>query len=113
MSRLLLALAGLFGALGVAASAVGSHAAQTNLATAGTFLLIHAAALVALSRWRDNRLALLGGLVLAVGVVLFAGDLAMRARAGLPLFPFAAPAGGIGMILGWLLVATAAIRRAP
>jgi uncharacterized membrane protein YgdD (TMEM256/DUF423 family) len=113
VSRLLLALAGLFGALGVAASAAGSHGAETNLATAGSFLLIHAAALVALARWRDNRLALLAGLVVAVRLVLFAGDLAMRARAGVPLFPFAAPAGGIGMILGWLLVAAAAIRRAP
>lgn len=111
MSRLLLALAGLFGALGVAASAAGSHGAETNLTTAGTFLLIHAAALIGLSRFEANRTAMLAGIVLAVGVILFAGDLAMRARAGAPLFPFAAPIGGGAMILGWFVVAAAALRK--
>lgn len=109
MNRLLLALAGLFGALGVAASAAGNHGAETNLSTAGTFLILHAAALVGLSAWRDNRAALLAGCVLAVGVILFAGDLAMRARAGTALFPMAAPIGGGAMILGWLGVAIAGL----
>ena len=107
MHRLLLALAGLLGALGVAASAAGSHGAETNLTTAGTFLIVHAAALVGLSAWRDNRAALIAGCVLAVGVILFAGDLTMRARAGTALFPMAAPIGGGAMILGWLGVAIA------
>ena len=39
---------------------------------------------------------------------MFAGDLVMRAQAGTPLFPMAAPIGGGTMILGWLLVAGAA-----
>jgi len=107
MHRLLLAIAGLFGALGVAASAAGSHGVETNLSTAGTFLLIHAAALIGLGTWRDNRAALIAAGVLAVGVIVFAGDLAMRARAGTPLFPMAAPIGGGVMILGWLGVAVA------
>lgn len=110
MSRLLLALAGLFGAAGVAAAAAGSHGAETNLSTAGMFLLLHAAALVGIARHDRNPLATGAGLVLALGVVLFAGDLAMRARAGVPLFPFAAPIGGIAMILGWLGLAASALR---
>ncbi len=107
MHRLLLALAGVLGAFGVAASAAGSHGAETNLSTAGTFLIVHAAALIGLSAWRDNRAAPIGGLVLAVGVILFAGDLTMRARAGTALFPMAAPISGGAMILGWLGVAIA------
>ena len=107
MHRLLLALAGLLGALGVAASAAGSHGAETNMSTAGLFLVLHAAALIGLSGWRENRAALIAGCVLAVGVILFAGDLTMRARAGTALFPMAAPIGGGAMILGWLGVAVA------
>lgn len=107
MHRWLLALAGILGALGVAASAAGSHGAETNLSTAGLFLILHAAALIALSALRDNRVAAIAGVILAVGVILFAGDLAMRARAGTALFPMAAPIGGGAMILGWLAVAIA------
>jgi len=110
VSRLLLALAGLFGAAGVAAAAAGSHGADTNLSTAGTFLLLHAAALAGISRHDRNGLAQGAGLGMALGVVLFAGDLAMRARAGMPLFPMAAPIGGITMILGWLGLAVSALR---
>ncbi|RYE86704.1 MAG: DUF423 domain-containing protein [Hyphomicrobiales bacterium] len=111
MNRILLVIAGLLGALGVAASAAGSHGTETNLSTAGTFLLLHAAALVGLGAWRDNRLATNAGWILAVGVILFAGDLAMRARAGTALFPMAAPIGGGAMILGWLAVAAAGLWR--
>jgi uncharacterized membrane protein YgdD (TMEM256/DUF423 family) len=111
MNHLLLALAGLLGALGVAASAAGSHGAETNLTTAGTFLLLHAAALIAISALRDNRLVTLSGWTIAVGVILFAGDLGMRARAGVALFPMAAPIGGGIMILGWLGVCIAGLWR--
>lgn len=108
MHRLVLALAGLFGALGVAAAAAGNHAADANLTTAAYFLLFHAPALIGLSLLRANRVAATAALVLAVGVILFAGDLVMRSRAGTALFPFAAPIGGGAMILGWLTVSIAA-----
>ena len=109
LHRTLLALAGLTGALGVAAAAMGSHGADANLSTAADFLLFHAPALIGLSLYRGNRLAGIAGLVLVIGVALFAGDLAMRSRLGTPLFPFAAPLGGGTMILGWLLVAASAL----
>lgn len=111
MHRSLLALAGLFGALGVATAAAGSHGADTNLSIAANFLLVHAPVLIGLSLLRDNRLAGMSGWVIAAGVALFAGDLAMRSQAGTPLFPFAAPIGGGTMILGWLGVAGAAFWR--
>jgi len=111
MHRALLAFAGLFGAVGVAAAAAGSHGADPLLSLAADFLLFHAPALIGLSLLRDNRMALGAGFVMVVGVILFAGDLAMRARASTSLFPMAAPIGGSAMILGWLGVAAAALVR--
>ncbi|MFZ1681462.1 MAG: DUF423 domain-containing protein, partial [Rhizobiaceae bacterium] len=49
--------------------------------------------------------------IIALGVALFAGDLALRAFAGTRLFPMAAPTGGIAMIAGWLGVVLAAFVR--
>lgn len=104
----LLALAGAVGAAGVALAAYGSHAGQSLLSTAADFLLFHAPVLLGLSLLKANRLSQAAGYVLAVALVLFAGDLAMRGIAGVPLFPFAAPLGGVGLIGGWLMVAVSA-----
>lgn len=108
-SRPLLVIAGLCGVVGVAAAAYASHASEPNLAIAAQFLLLHAAALLALSILATQRLLLVAALVLALGLVLFAGDLAMRDLVGTALFPFAAPLGGGGLIAGWTLVAVAAL----
>lgn len=110
-SRVLIAAAGLSGALGVGLSAMASHAGGSNIATAGSFLVMHAPALLALSLLARNRLAFIAGLVLVAGLALFAGDLVMRERMGRALFPMAAPIGGGGLILGWVLVAAAGLLR--
>ena len=47
--RVLLALAGLTGAAGVALAAAGAHMGGDNLATASVFLLVHAAAAAGLA----------------------------------------------------------------
>lgn len=107
-SRLLLVTAGLCGALGVAAAARASHAGDDNLGIAANFLLLHAPVLIGLSLVA-TRVAAAAGLVLLVGLVLFAGDLASRSLLGGPLFPMAAPLGGGGLIVGWLLVAVAGV----
>ena len=124
MSRLsdaLAALASLMGAGGVALAALGAHADGGELVkTASTFLILHAAALVGVSahaRQRERAVAILivGG-VLAVGTILFSGDLAARAFSGARLFAFAAPVGGSLMILSWLALAIVfnyAATRAP
>ncbi len=108
-SRLLLAAAGLCGASGVAAAAYASHGGYANLTIAAQFLLVHAAALLALSLLPARRSLRAAALVLLVGLVLFAGDLALRDLAARPLFPFAAPLGGGALIVGWLLLAVAAL----
>jgi uncharacterized membrane protein YgdD (TMEM256/DUF423 family) len=107
--------AALMGAAGVTLSAAAAHGATgIRLDQAGYLLLFHAPAVIAgalalegAALWRPLGLAALAGFVL--GSVLFAGDLSLRAFAGIRLFPMAAPAGGTLLILGWLVLAAAAI----
>ena len=103
-ARLLLVLAGLAGALGVAAAARASHMGDDNLGIAANFLLLHAPVLIGLSLLAASRLAFAAGIVLAIGLAVFAGDLAVRSFTGNALFPMAAPIGGGALILGWVLV---------
>lgn len=115
-ARLLIVLAGLSGALGVALSATAAHITGGNLATAAQFLLFHAPGLLALAAliatgFVHPTLAQVAGYVLVLGLALFCGDLSRRAFAGMALFPRAAPTGGILLMLGWLLVALAALLR--
>jgi uncharacterized membrane protein YgdD (TMEM256/DUF423 family) len=113
--RLLIALAGLMGAVGVALAAASAHGADaTRLATASTMLLFHATATLATVALIARGL-LHGGIGLAaaigfmLGASLFATDLTLRQYAGHALFPYAAPTGGTLMILSWLAVTLSAV----
>ena len=113
--KILLVLAGLMGAAGMALAAASAHAAPgAGLDSAAYMLLFHAAAVIAgvalLQHgllWRPLSLLVLAAWVL--GAALFAGDLAMRAFAGHRLFPFAAPFGGTILIAAWLTFTGCAI----
>lgn len=115
MIRLLIALAALAGFLGVLLSAMGRHWASAQyLTTVAQFLLMHAPALLALAALTgaglvQDRVAAAAGLALALGLALFCGDLAARDFLQRPLFPMAAPAGGLVLMLGWLLILAAAL----
>ena len=100
---------GLFGAAGVALSAAATHAGGGNVATAASFLLAHAPALLAIGLFGRGRALAIGGAILLVGALLFAGDLLIRHYVGTRLFPMAAPLGGTSMILGWLVLAASAL----
>ncbi len=113
-SLALAALAATMGAAGVALAAAAAHGdGESGLArTAALFLILHAAALLALAalvgqivREGVRRAALIGGTGLGCAAVLFAADLAARSLAGGRLFPMAAPIGGTGMIVFWLALA--------
>ena len=108
--RLLLAAAGLIGAVGVAAAAGGSHSGESrNLGAIASICLAHGPALLALAILAGRgRLFLLAGLLLAGGTLVFAGDLGLREWRGQGLFTGAAPLAGLAMILGWLSVVLAA-----
>ena len=113
-ARLHLCLAALMGAAGVALMAAGTHAAGAQATTAGEMLLFHASAIMAATAARKaghlhagiGRVAVS---LLVLGVVLFAGDLALRAFAGTRLFALAAPLGGGAIIAGWLVLAVSAV----
>lgn len=107
--RLLFFIGALFGAIGVALSAVASHQAGGDLGTAASFMLIHAPALLVLATSRFGRLHSIGAWIVVLGLVLFCGDLIARTFLGGRLFPMAAPAGGMLLIGGWLLVALSAL----
>jgi uncharacterized membrane protein YgdD (TMEM256/DUF423 family) len=115
---LLAVLAALMGASGVALAAVSTHAGGGEFGrTAALFLSLHAAALIGVTAAaragspRRGRRLLAVGTALAVGTLLFAGDLTRLAFAGARLFPYAAPTGGSLMILSW--VALAAVFALP
>ena len=113
-ARLLIALAGLMGAAGVALAAASAHGADASrLASASAMLLFHATAILALVALLARGLLHGGiGLIAAfgfvIGAALFAGDLTLRQYAGHSLFPMAAPTGGTLMIASWLAVTLAA-----
>jgi uncharacterized membrane protein YgdD (TMEM256/DUF423 family) len=112
---MLVFVACLMGAAGVALMAASAHGEPgTGLDSAGHLLLFHAAAVIAAIAilgqglvWRP--LAIAGALGLILGATLFAGDVAMRAYAGHRLFPMAAPTGGIVLIVSWLALGVSAL----
>ena len=116
----LIALAGLMGAAGVALAAAGAHAAPgAGLDSAAYMLLFHAAAILGGAALAQQGLLARSWMLLVLaawvfGAALFSGDIAMRAFAGHRLFPFAAPSGGFILIAAWLVltvVAVAALAR--
>jgi uncharacterized membrane protein YgdD (TMEM256/DUF423 family) len=110
-SRPLLLAAGLLGASGVALSAAAAHQGIANVATAASFLLMHAPAFLALSILGGSRIRSFGSWALLLGLVIFSGDLLARAYLGTRLFPMAAPSGGVLMIGGWLVIGASALKR--
>ena len=111
--RIVLFLAGLIGALGVAFSAMAAHGEDQRLmGAAAAACMAQAPALLALSLgWEKIRTALPASLLIGFGCLLFAGDLYYRHSAGHGLFPMSAPTGGTMMILGWIAVALGALFR--
>jgi uncharacterized membrane protein YgdD (TMEM256/DUF423 family) len=111
VTRILVVLASLMGAAGVAlAAAAAHHGHESELEAASSMLLFHApvvlAAVLLVERGivheRSGTLAAFGFVIAAA---LFAGDLSMRQFAGHRLFPFAAPIGGTLLIVSWLVLA--------
>lgn len=101
----LIGLAALSGAIAVAAGAFGAHAATGKAAewlkTGGLYEMVHAVAAIVAVQLR-NRLA---ATLLLGGSALFAVTLYAMALGG-PLWLGAiTPIGGVGMIVGWLLLA--------
>lgn len=108
-SRFLIFVAGLFGVLGVGLSAAAAHGGTPNTATAATFMVVHAPAVLVIGLTSFNAIIRWAAAVLLVGVAVFAGDLVSRDFLDDRLFAMAAPTGGALMMLGWLGVAVSAL----
>lgn len=109
----------LFGALnGAVAVAVGAFAAhgaeapaKALLQTAGQYQMVHGLLAIACALWPGApRLAVAGGWLASGGGLLFSAALCAIALLNLSIMGAVAPVGGAAMILGWLIIATAAIR---
>lgn len=111
----LTAIACCAGAAGVLESAAAAHGhSDPLLATSANFLILNAAASVAINAFgvsaaRGSRCFLAAAFLLLAGGLLFCADLSFRALAGHRLFPFAAPIGGTTMIVGWIVAAVCAL----
>ena len=108
--RIVIIVAGLLGAAGVAAAAGATHSGdQTLLGPLALVALTHAPALLALAALQPSfRLMRAATVIIALAAILFSADLATRHLAGHALFPMAAPIGGSALILGWLILALGA-----
>ncbi|MDQ2794601.1 MAG: DUF423 domain-containing protein [Bacteroidota bacterium] len=114
-ARLLLQLAGLFGALGVAIGAFGAHALHDMLVRAGRldtfetavrYQFYHALALLAAGvLWAARpELRALGttGALWAGGIVVFSGSLYALCFTGITKLGAVAPIGGLLLLGGWV-----------
>jgi uncharacterized membrane protein YgdD (TMEM256/DUF423 family) len=112
--RVLIVLAGLFGAAGVALAAMSAHQGDpARLGPASAMLLFHAPAILAAILLCERGLigrvpGLLAACGFALGAALFAGDLVLRHFGDRGLFPMAAPSGGALLIASWLVLAVCA-----
>ena len=112
ISKLIVFIAALHGATGVALAAAASHGPDKIplLGTASQFLMIHAACGIALAAYLGaitlNGRALIGIIIsMQLGVSLFSVDLISRAYLEGRLFPFAAPLGGGFTLVAWIALA--------
>lgn len=123
-ARLML-LAGLFGAVAVAAGAFASHGlsavrddhAADLWKTASQYQMAHALAILVLAPLRralpgQARWLAAAGLCFAIGCVLFPGALYALGWYGPSAMGAVAPVGGLCFILGWLLTGVAGLRSA-
>lgn len=121
VERIWVAFAALNGAIAVGAGAYASHGlagdprAQELLRLAGQYQMWHALALIGLVILARNaggpaRLALrAAGWLFVAGILLFSGTLYAIALSGPLPIAMTAPLGGTAFMLGWVVVALAAL----
>lgn len=119
----LCAAAALLAAVAVSLGAYGAHGLHVDESikriweTGVAYQMWHALAAFA-AAWMATRrsagaakAAKIAGWLFLIGSILFSGSLYWFVLAGIIPVPGAAPTGGISMIVGWLLLASAALKR--
>jgi uncharacterized membrane protein YgdD (TMEM256/DUF423 family) len=114
-NRNLAVFAAFNGAMAVAVGAFGAHGAgpqiKSLLTTGAAYQLAHALlALICAGLPIGGRTAALAGWLGATGGLVFCLALAFLGLLSLPVLGVVAPVGGLLMILGWLVLAFAALR---
>lgn len=105
-ARIIVAAAGIVGAVGVASAAMASHGDDPrNLTAISAICLSHGPALLAVGLAGRGRYLFAAAWLLSAGTLVFVADLIVRQVLGHALFPGAAPLGGGAMMLGWLGIA--------
>ena len=124
MNRGLLFIGALSAAIAVALGAFGAHGLRSVLTpdmlavfeTGVRYQMYHALALVALGlagSARLGRLANVAGGLFVVGSVGFSGSLYLLTLAGTKGIGLVTPLGGVLLLVGWLVLAVAALKAAP
>ena len=122
-SRWFVGLGAINGLLAVAVGAFGAHALKSRLPpdllavfeTGARYQLFHALGLLAAAAAVPHfgRRAAWGGWLLLLGTVLFSGSLYALALTGVRPLGLVTPFGGFAFIVGWALLALAALRGRP
>lgn len=121
MTRIILAIAAIFGGLSVAAGAFASHALRETLSeralqvfdTAARYQMYHAIALVLvallLSQAQFSQPSLMAaGWAFIIGITIFSGSLYALSLTDIKVLGAVAPIGGAAFIAGWGCLAYAA-----
>jgi uncharacterized membrane protein YgdD (TMEM256/DUF423 family) len=121
MERVFFALGAVLGGLGVAAGAFAAHGLRDRLTpdllvvfeTAARYQMYHALALLgvawACGRW-PGTMTVAAGWCFVAGIAVFSGSLYVLAFSGVRWLGAVTPLGGVAFLLGWTLLAVAALR---
>jgi uncharacterized membrane protein YgdD (TMEM256/DUF423 family) len=108
--------------LSVALGAFGAHALKSRLSTdmlavyqtGVQYHMIHALGLILIALLSDklgnSSLVTASGWSLFIGIILFSGSLYVLSISGIKILGAITPLGGVAFLLGWLLLAIAALK---
>ncbi len=123
MMRLFIILAGAFGFLAVALGAFGAHGLQKIVApeqlavwhTGVQYQMYHSLALLAVAllalSYINPVIAGWAGWAFVIGILLFSGSLYAIVLLGIRNLGLITPIGGVFFLIGWILLAVAAIKK--
>ena len=118
MAKWFVVLAGVLGALGVAAGAFGAHGLASRVTaerlavfeTGARYHLLHTLALLACAWLCTQSTSLsprLAGALFVAGIVIFSGSLYLLVLLDQPKLGAITPIGGVSLIAGWIALAVA------